>query len=302
MVSCKICEEEFADESFIGRHLRKHGISVAAYYESYFPKRDLLTGEKIVFKDFEHYSRTEFVSYQNLQSWMSKRSKEEVEGTVSRLLSTYAKQKRISSAPSLVELRSANLPTPNDLYKVGLDYYQIIRKLGLQTKRKLPTEIGPKKRPDRIQIDTREKKPLEFDCEIIREKLDFGDYAESKSSSLFIERKSLPDFINTLSGNYVRFQKELLRARAAGANIIIAVEEYLEWAINFQQIDWITRFTSARPEFIFHRVREILHQFENVQFFFVRRHVLPDYVSLFIGNPNLFEEYDLQLLHYLSWI
>lgn len=66
----------------------------------------------------------------------------------------------------------------------------------------------------KIVVDTREQKPLWNNCE--SKKLDFGDYSLEGHEDLFsIERKSLPDLLQTLTSSHKRFKAEMLRASKA---------------------------------------------------------------------------------------
>ena len=85
----------------------------------------------------------------------------------------------------------------------------------------------------KIIIDTREQIPLEFNhpyiTEIIREKLDVGDYGvrfEDRHQPKFVfERKGgLGDLFQTFGKGYPRFKRKLLRASEAGITVFIAIE------------------------------------------------------------------------------
>ena len=71
----------------------------------------------------------------------------------------------------------------------------------------------------KIYVDTREQKPLDFENLNKQIKnLKFGDYAFSdRDSNTYIERKSVSDFIGTLSGGFDRFTREIERAGEAEA-------------------------------------------------------------------------------------
>lgn len=84
----------------------------------------------------------------------------------------------------------------------------------------------------KLFIDTREQHPLEFNHEyitqIIRKKLDVGDYmAVTEDGYLFpfsFERKSIGDVFGTLSQGYKRFKKEIERAKTSKIFLIIIIE------------------------------------------------------------------------------
>ena len=78
--------------------------------------------------------------------------------------------------------------------------------------------------PLEIFIDTREQKPIRFDCSLFI-KLDVGDYTTAKHhNKLHLERKSPGDLYGTLLGGHTRFRKELKRAAANGIRLIMIIE------------------------------------------------------------------------------
>ena len=84
----------------------------------------------------------------------------------------------------------------------------------------------------KIIIDTREVKYLNFShhfiTEIIRERLKTGDYtceySDGHRPPIIFERKSLPDAVGTLTQNYKRFRKEIIRARENKILLVIIIE------------------------------------------------------------------------------
>ena len=68
----------------------------------------------------------------------------------------------------------------------------------------------------KVYVDTREQKPLKFELPTESRALKFGDYALSNKDltcNCCVERKSLADFISTISVlNFERFQREVERA------------------------------------------------------------------------------------------
>ena len=94
--------------------------------------------------------------------------------------------------------------------------------------------------------------------------LKFGDYAFSSSTATcncYIERKSLADLIGTMSGGYERFIKEIKRAEESKAYLVILVEDSLQNALSFKYLPYISKKIKATPEFIFHRVRDIIQKY-----------------------------------------
>ena len=87
----------------------------------------------------------------------------------------------------------------------------------------------------------------------------------------YIERKSLADFISTLSTlNYERFCREIERAGEQDANLIILVEESLSKALSFPFLPHISKKIKATPEFVFHNVRQLIQEYPSIQFLFVK--------------------------------
>lgn len=79
----------------------------------------------------------------------------------------------------------------------------------------------------KILIDTREQKPWSFSSEIEteRRKLDTGDYSvEGYETRVCIERKSLNDFVNSLTRRNSNFWSELSRIRQDGMLACVVVE------------------------------------------------------------------------------
>lgn len=65
-----------------------------------------------------------------------------------------------------------------------------------------------------VVIDTREQKPLEFPhLQTVRGTLQTGDYGLQGLPDWGIERKSVPDMVNSLTGERERFWRELERLR-----------------------------------------------------------------------------------------
>ena len=80
---------------------------------------------------------------------------------------------------------------------------------------------------DMIVTDTREQKPLWTDTK--QHKLDFGDYSLINHEPYFaIERKSLPDLLQTLTSGHKRFKEELLRAKSARYFAIVVDGTYMQ--------------------------------------------------------------------------
>lgn len=74
-----------------------------------------------------------------------------------------------------------------------------------------------------IIIDTSEQSPWDFPGErIINRSLDTGDYSVAGFEDVVtVERKSLPDLVNTVVGDWQRFSRQLRRMAAMDLAVII---------------------------------------------------------------------------------
>lgn len=78
-----------------------------------------------------------------------------------------------------------------------------------------------------ITIDQQEKAPWHFDPTLVRTRIAHiktGDYCVTGDKGFAVERKSLDDFLGTISTGWDRFQREINRARMAGFHLPVIVE------------------------------------------------------------------------------
>ena len=74
----------------------------------------------------------------------------------------------------------------------------------------------------RIVIDSREQEPYTFACEVLKAKLDAGDYSVAGfEQRVAVERKSLRDFVGTVIHDFDRFTRELAKLSAMEAACIV---------------------------------------------------------------------------------
>jgi hypothetical protein len=279
MVNCKICEKEFDLDKQLHSHLRAHKLRMAEYYQTHFPRYDVYDKKIIKFKNKKQYFESDFNSRTNLRLWLKSITEEEAKEYCSKLLSDRKEQKELIYSPTQVELRSLTSPPMQYFNEVfGWDgYYKLCSSLGYKNKHKIFNDIVSGAEYDKpeyvIYVDTREQKPLKFEKRKIQvKKLDYGDYTFSDSRATcncYIERKSLSDFIGTMSAGYERFNNEIKRATENEAYLIVLVEETLSKATSFQFLPYISKKIKATPEFIFHRVRALIQKYPNIQFLFV---------------------------------
>lgn len=306
MVKCEICQKEFEDHTSLHRHLRSHKLLLVDYYHRCHPRKDLLTNEFIKFKNREQYLSDDFNTKTNLKKWLKGLSNEKAKEYCKSILIKRKEEKGIKYSPSQVELRSLLTPPMQYFNEIFSDYYDLCDTLGLENKYINPTKIidGQWKENENyeILIDTREQKPLKFkDRKTQIVTLKFGDYAfsnEEASCGCCIERKSLSDFIGTMSGGYERFVKEIERSQEQNAYLIILVEESLQNALSFKYLPYISKKIKATPEFIFHRARGLIQKYPRIQFLFVNgRKESSRIIELIFTSQCVHEKIDLQLAY-----
>ena len=247
------------------------------YYQKYFPRYDKHDGKIIKFKNKQQYLTTEFNTRTNLRMWLKSIDEEEAKEYCKNVLIKRKEKRELIYAPSQVELRTVISPPMQYYNELFGDYYRLCTNLGFKNKYNKFSDIVSgyeyNKPEYKIIIDTREQKPLKFTNRPTEMRaLKFGDYAFSSSSSTcdcFIERKSLSDFIGTMSGGYERFINEIKRAEEANSYLVVLVEDNISRATSFQYLPHISKKIKATPEFIFHRVRRLSQKYPFLQFLFV---------------------------------
>ena len=280
MVSCKVCEKEFENDRQLHGHLKAHGLRMVEYYQKHFPRHDKHDGKIIKFKNKEQYLTTEFNTRTNLRMWLKSISEDEAKEYCKDVLIKRKEKRDLIYAPSQVELRTVISPPMQYYNELFGDYYRLCENLGFENKYGRFSDIVSgyeyNKPEYKIFVDTRERIPLKFERGIEVKKLDFGDYAFSSKEATcncYIERKMLSDFIGTMSGGYERFINEIERAQDAGAYLVVLVEDSLNHAMSFPYLPQISKKIKATPEFIFHRVRDIIQRYPHTQFLFVNGRV-----------------------------
>ena len=304
---CKACGQEFETERKLHSHLKKHDLRVAAYYQKYYPRYDLYDGKIIKFKSKDYYFNTEFNTRTNQLKWLDSLPKEEAESYLKKLLIDRKEKKNLIYSPCQVELRSTSIPSIISYEKKIGNYYKFCESIGFQNKYESIDNIAVGSSPSgdkniKVYVDTREQLPLKFNIPTESKGLKFGDYALSDKSltcNCYIERKSLADFISTISvQNYDRFCREIERAAENEANLIIVVEESLTNALSFPFLPHISKKIRVTPEFIFHQVRDMIQKYDHIQFLFVkgRKESVRVIEKIFFSNC-IYKKIDLQLAY-----
>ena len=278
MVSCKICDKEFEKDKSLHLHIKAHKLSIEQYYHQNFPRHDLHTKELIKYKNKDQYFSSDFNNKRNLKSWLKSIPNKQAQEYCTTLLQKRKEEKGLVYAPTQVELRTLPMP-PIQYYELLFDsYYKLCKKIGYKNKFKcIPTkkEYEETYSDDHlIYIDSREQKPLEiedFPTEV--RGLKFGDYClndKEKTQNTYIERKSVPDLIGTLSSGLERFKNEINRAAEENAYMVILVERNLNDCLAFNRLKHVyKKNTRVTPDFIFHNIRDLIQEFSHIQFLFV---------------------------------
>ena len=312
MVECRICGETFKDDTALHRHLRSHKVLVVDYYHAHFPRKDLLTGDLIKYKNKDQYFTDNFNSRPNMKKWLDEVSEEEAKNYCHQYIQKRIRKKGMTSALSEVEARSLMCPPIPYFHKVFGDYYHYVSKnFNLKHKyTKYPDDASLKIKVNKflenmysICIDTREQKPLKFNLPTEIKTLSYGDYCSNKADQdkIYIERKSITDFIGTMSGGYERFTKEVERARADGCQLIVVVEENLTNCLSFNFLPYVSKKIKASPEYIFHNVRQLTQDYDNLHFLFVKgRPEASRIIEKILLYSSRFKGVDLQLAYDLK--
>lgn len=310
LLTCKIDGEAFPSEKELHKHIRKHSLRLAEYYQKYHPRYDLHDNKIIKFKNKEYYFSHDFNSKTSLKAWLKSQPQSKAKEYCVELLKKRKEEKELIYSPSQVELRSIMSPPIqyyNELF--GWDgYYKLCSKLEFKNKYKIFNDIvsgAEYNKPEyKIYVDTREQKPLKFNRPIEVKTLKFGDYAFSSSQAscgCHIERKSLTDLIGTISGGYERFHNEIKRAQEAEAYLVVLVEEKINNALAFNFLPHISRKIKATPDFIFHRIRTLIQRYPHIQFLFVDgRKESSRVMERIFTCGGVYKQVDLQLAYDLK--
>jgi hypothetical protein len=304
-VICKVDGKEFKDEKSLHLALKGYGLNKVKYYQKYYERRDLLTNELINFKTKEQYLNSDFNDKNNMKKWLKNQPIQQAQDYCKELLIKRKQNKKLIYSPTQVELRTIMAPSIVFYNKIFEDYYSLCSCIGLENKFIHPKNISNQFKnklttKDTIYIDTREQSWLKFDVPFEIKTLSFGDYSCSNDNcSCFIERKSLSDFISTLSiKNYDRFKNEIEKAKKNNAYVIVMVEESLTNALSFQYLPHISKKIKATPEYIFHNVRELLQNYDNLQFLFVDgRSEMTRLIESIFASKCFYKKIDLQLAY-----
>jgi hypothetical protein len=304
-VICKVDGKEFKDEKSLHFALRGYGLNKEKYYHTYYPKKDLLTGETINFKTKDQYLNSDFNDKNNMKKWLKEQPLNKAQEYCKNLLIKRKKDKNLIYSPTQIELRTIMSPSIIFYNKIFDDYYDLCSSIGLENKFIHPNNITSQFQnklttKDTIYVDTREQSWLKFDIPFEIKTLSFGDYScSNENCNCYIERKSLSDFISTLSvKNFDRFKNEIEKAQKNNSYLIVIVEEKLASALSFQYLPHISKKIKATPEYIFHNVRSLIQEYSNLQFLFVDgRNEMKRAIESIFASKCFYNRVDLQLAY-----
>ena len=301
---CRICGERL---SVLSHFYRNHDLKLEEYIVKYFPRTDLLDKTPIIYKSPDQYFGADFNNKNNLKKYLKNLPKDDAANYCKSLIRKRVLDKDLKYSPLQIELVSLLCFPPIHYLSTLFDYYGFCEEIGLINKVKpMPPNFSiPTSEPlpeSHILIDSRESQPLKFNIEYRVQKLKFGDYYFTGNPGLYFERKSINDFLGTMSQGYDRFVKELDRASAANAYLVMIIESKLSDVLSFNHLPWMKRVkTKASPEFIFHQLRSLIQQFPNFQPIFVEgRREAVEYMMKGFLSGDVFKQYDLQLLYQLN--
>lgn len=302
---CRVCHKEFENDKALHKHIKAHKLLLAEYYQKHIPRYDKYDGHIILFRNQEQYLTRDFNTRENLKKWIETTEPSLVRAYCKTALAARQTRKSLVWAPSQVELKTAMLP-PIQVYEQFFgDYFALCEELGMKNKFKHDAEfkIPEMPAPYTIYVDTREQIPYEFETRLFeKRKLDFGDYGCSNDDitcACYIERKTAKDFAGTFSGGVERFCRELDRARAANAYIIVLVEDTISNCQDYSRQPVIyTGGRKANPEFVFFNVRDIIQKYPMLQFLFVHnRDIAQDMVTKLFDSECSYKDVDLQFFY-----
>lgn len=270
---CLVDNTEYSTEKELNAHLKKLKIKQTDYYTKYYAHKDWFSGELIQYKNREQYFNTNFTGRDNMKQWFIKYPLL-AKDYAKKLLSKRKTEKNLTHPPCETELRSIMIPAAHWFEEAFGSYNKVCEELGytIRFTNEFDKIVYPELPKNVVLIcDTREQKELDIDMPVVDQKLDVGDYglAGKHDKKIYIERKSLNDFVGTLSGGFDRFEREIKRAQESGSYLVLLVEADINQVLGFNYLPQM-RFTKTNPAHIFKNLRDLLHKYDNIQPLFVK--------------------------------
>ena len=285
---CQICGEEFSTEKGLHIHIKKHKVDLATYYTTYYPRKNLLTGELLPFKTKKEYFAQDFSTRSQMLKWCLTQDKKVAGEYAVSKLKERIEDKSLKRAPTHLELKIYKLPSI-DVFKYAFGSYSAAcKKIGYQPLLGKPMDKKFYKDIDsfsdlEILIDTREQQPLEFPKSKSL-KLDFGDYTLGGSdySYTYVDRKAEQDFKSTMTIGFERFRRELQRVKDFDSFLFIVIESDLNKI--YKNNLWGPHKSNLK--YVYHNMRLLMHEFaDTCQFIFTgnrekSEHIIPKLLKL----------------------
>jgi len=267
--SCLECEKKFDNKRSFHLHLKAHALTIGDYYVKHFNKKDLYSGEKIPFRNFDQYFRDNFINYDNFVAWMESAPQSDVKKYIQGRVEDKFEHKDIKISPPNLFYDLSEMANIYYYKKFWGSYSKFLEKLNIENyfKKTLPQDFWDhecKEMP--IFIDTREKAPLRFDKGVTN-KLDFGDYTAGGEyySKTFVDRKAQDDFRQTFGKDIERFRREMDRCVQFDSYMFVVAETTIE---KLEDNNKVSKFKSNLG-YLWHNIRSLMIDYpENLQIIF----------------------------------
>lgn len=298
---CKNCNQKFDNEKKFHSHIvYKEKTKLESYFTQHYPRYDLYSGEPIKFKDKHQYFSADFLNRTNLIKWLKeKASPEEAKTYAVELLKDRKHEKEAVWAFSHCELKSILIPSIEYYEQTFGDYNQICESIGLKKRFDYHYKLEFDDLDTIIGVDNREQSPLIFpNIKTEKMTLNFGDYCclnRQDKSRVVVERKSIQDLCGSISKGYERLQGELARAKEMNYYVILMCERPLKESLAIEYLPYL--HTQVTSSFLWHRLRELLQKFDNMQLLFCdgRKDMSETIINLF-KLKNDITKLDLQYI------
>lgn len=302
--NCLICGQSNPENAHFWK---THKITEANYYLKYYPKKDLLTGEVLSFKDRDSYLLNNFANKNHFKSWLKLQTPIQRREYLRKLLENRMNLKKWVYQPTQVELRSCpemvGIKTFNTNFKEGYD--KLCSNIGYKSRgfadvneKTILKEIRDLK-GNPILVDSREQEILDFkNKEINICTLPVGDYSiKNENYDIYIERKSLNDLVSTFGPkNFDRFRRELSKAKELNSYIILLVENDFNTVLGFDHSPFYSKHTQMTSVYLFHQIRSLLQEFPNWQIAFCKnRSDMKDMILKIFKMGVFWKTHDIQL-------
>lgn len=267
--SCLECEKKFDNKRSFHLHLKAHALTIGDYYVKHFNKKDLYSGEKIPFRNFDQYFRDNFINYDNFVAWMESAPQSDVKKYIQGRVEDKFEHKNIKISPPNLFYDLSEMANIYYYKKFWGSYSKFLEKLKIENyfKKTLPQDFWDHEHKEMpIFIDTREKAPLRFDKGVTN-KLDFGDYTAGGEyySKTFVDRKAQDDFRQTFGKDIERFRREMDRCVQFDSYMFVVAETTIE---KLEDNNKVSKFKSNLG-YLWHNIRSLMIDYpENLQIIF----------------------------------